>query len=777
MSCRALATARWARSLGRATGRPSSRCLYNQHIVRLPCHQQFPRRSLTTTTVARATVLSDKITGPPSGNSLLEGKTPQTLTEKIVQRHAVGLPEGKLVRSGDYVQIRPFRCLSHDNTWPIAQKFMSMDATRIEDPTQPVFALDHQVQLKSEANLRKYELIEAFAKEHGIAFYPAGHGIGHQVMIEELFVWPGTLCVGSDSHSNMYGGIGSLGVAVVRSDGAAIWATGKSWFQVPPVVQFTLTGKLPPGVTGKDVILALCGLFPTDVLNHAVEFVGSEETMASLSVDDRLTISNMSTEWSATSAMFPIDTTLERWLRNKATEAATYKDRTTRERLTHDKIDQLYADLAPIQADPGAHYAKKLYLDLSTLSPQITGPNSVKITTPLSELAPENIKVDKAYIVSCTNSRSSDLKAAAKVFQDAAKATGGEIPKIADHVQLYIAAASINEQKMAEKDGSWQTLLDAGAIPLPAACGPCIGLGQGLLEDGEVGISASNRNFKGRMGSRLAQAYLASPEVVAASALSGKISGTGVHKNPENFNGIKFGYGTGSPASPLSELDSAVEQLESLIDRVESSVLQDDDDAAGTTRILPGFPTEFSGEILFCDADNLDTDNIYAGKYTYQDDITREGMAAVCMENYDPEFGSIAKPNDILVSGFGFGCGSSREQAATAILARDIPLVVAGNFSSIFSRNCINNGLLGLEVPRLVERLRAAFPSSEKVPTRRTGWTLTWDVSRSVIRVQEGKDGECWEEKVGQFPENLQEIIAEGGLTGWVKHEIAKAAV
>jgi homoaconitate hydratase len=127
----------------------------------------------------------------------------------------------------------------------------------------------------------------------------------------------------------------------------------------------------------------------------------------------------------------------------------------------------------------------------------------VKISTPLSELAPKNIKINKAYIVSCTNSRSSDLKAAAKVFQDTAKANGSqEIPKIADHVQLYIAAASTNEQKIAEKEGSWQTLLDAGAIPLPAACGPCIGLGQGLLKDGDVGISASNRNFKGRMGSR-----------------------------------------------------------------------------------------------------------------------------------------------------------------------------------------------------------------------------------------------------------------------------------
>lgn len=214
--------------------------------------------------------------------------------------------------------------------------------------------------------------------------------------------------------------------------------------------------------------------------------------------------------------------------------------------------------------------------------------------------------------------------------------------------------------------------------------------------------------------------------------------------------------------------------MESLIDRVEASVSTGNDAAQASTKTLPGFPAKISGEIIFCDADNLDTDNIYAGKYTYQDYITKEGMAKVCMENYDPNFGSTTKPNDILVSGFNFGCGSSREQAATALLARQIPLVIAGSFSNIFVRNGINNALPSLELPRLVERLRAIFPSSDRVPTRRTGWTLTWDISRCVVEVQEGENGERWEEKVGEFPENLQEIIAKGGLVGWIKHEIAR---
>ncbi|CRK26386.1 hypothetical protein BN1723_018273, partial [Verticillium longisporum] len=172
--------------------------------------------------------------------------------EKILQRYSVNLPDGKVVRSGDYVQIQPHRCLTHDNTWPVAMRFMSTGATKIKDPSQLVFALDHDVQNKSPSNVKKYEQIQEFAKKHGVNFFPAGHGIGHQIMVEELFVWPGTLCVGSDSHSNMYGALGSLGVALVRTDAAGIFATGKSWFQCPPVVQVNLLGTLPPGVRGKD---------------------------------------------------------------------------------------------------------------------------------------------------------------------------------------------------------------------------------------------------------------------------------------------------------------------------------------------------------------------------------------------------------------------------------------------------------------------------------------------------------------------------------------------
>lgn len=247
------------------------------------------------------------------------------------------------------------------------------------------------------------------------------------------------------------------------------------------------------------MIVALCGLFHNDeVLNHAIEFTGSDATMRSLSVDHRLTISNMTTEWGALAGLFPIDDVLQNWLRYKATESALYEsnklsDALTFKRFSHERLNDLFAN--PMRADKNAKYAKYLHMNLSTLSPYVSGPNSVKLSRTVEELAMQNINIDKAYLgelsenipypsanptdhcsVSCTNSRASDLAAAAKVFKDAVRETG-EAARIAEGVSFYIAAASLPEQQAAEDAGDWQAMLDAGAIPLPAGCGPCIGLG------------------------------------------------------------------------------------------------------------------------------------------------------------------------------------------------------------------------------------------------------------------------------------------------------------
>ncbi|KAF3931405.1 hypothetical protein ABW19_dt0201563 [Dactylella cylindrospora] len=638
--------------------------------------------------------------------------------------------------------------MSHDNSWPIATKFMDIGASKIKDNKQVVMTLDHDVQNTSEANLRKYRNIENFAKANGVTFYGAGRGIGHQIMVEEGYAWPGTMMVASDSHTNMYGGIGCLGTPIVRTDAAAIWATGQTWWQIPPVAKVVFQGTLPKGVTGKDVIVALCGIFNKDqVLNHAIEFSGSPETIASIPVDDRLAIANMTTEWGALTGLFPVDELTKAWLEAKKADP----NLDVSNHLDARKISAL-EDRTIFDLSSGATYAKTLTLDLSTLSPYVAGPNSVKVATPLSELEKKDIHIQKAYLVSCTNSRAADLAAAASVIRSVA---GNN--RVHPDVEFYIAAASIPEQKIAEKAGDWQILIDAGAKPLPAGCGPCIGLGTGLLKAGETGISATNRNFKGRMGDPTALAYLASPEVVAASALAGKIVGPGFFDKPIQPILATDSSASSDTASTSSAPDSPSESL---------------------TAILPGFPTKISGEIIFCDADNVNTDGIYPGKYTYQDGLTREDMSKVCMENYDPTFKEISKPGDVLVSGFNFGCGSSREQAATAILARDIPLVVAGSFGNIFSRNSINNALLTVEVPKLVERLREVFKDEKPVATRRTGWTLEWDIERSWVSVTERVNGEerTWGKRVGDLPPNVQDIISKGGLESWVKAELKKEA-
>ncbi|CAD6583918.1 MAG: mitochondrial Homoaconitase [Alectoria sarmentosa] len=730
------------------------------------------------------------------------------MSEKIIQRYCLDLAKDQYVRAGDFVTLKPHACMTHDNSWPTALKFMSIGAKKIHDPSQIVFALDHDVQNKSDSNLKKYAQIEAFAKAQGVEFYPAGRGIGHQIMCEEGIAWPGTVTVASDSHANMYGGLGCFGTAIVRSDAASVWATGNSWWQVPRMAKIEFTGSLPAGVTGKDVIIALSGLFNEDeVLNHAIEFTGSEETLRSLSIDSRLTISNMTTEWGALSGLFPIDGVLEGWLRGRATVAAMYQSTEpagslTSQRFSHTRIDDVFAN--PISADKGANYDKHLFLNLSTLSPYISGPNSIKIATPLEQLAAQNIKINKSYLVSCTNSRASDLAAAARVFREASPA------KIPDSVKFYIAAASMPEQRVAEEAGDWQVMLDAGAVALPAGCGPCIGLGTGLLEPGEVGISASNRNFKGRMGSPAAKAYLASPEVVAASALSGTIVGPGWYQQPEGGCGVVMGEGDG--VKEEERMITAEEALEKIIGQLDNVIegAEEEEDIASEAKtkkdieILPGFPSKVSGTILFLDAENVSTDAIYPGKFTYKDDMTTEDMAEVCFQNYDPAFRDIAQEGDVLVSGYNFGCGSSREQAATSILAKKIPLVVAGSFGAIFGRNSINNALMTLEVPKLVQRLRETFsstetgsqqnsilepsenresldspppapqssPKKEKKLTRRTDWKLTWDIRRSTVTVKEGENGPTWSQNVAALPPNVQDIIASGGLEKWVKKQI-----
>ncbi len=652
----------------------------------------------------------------------------QNLIEKIAQKYAVGLEKGHEVHSGEYIFIKPAHVMTHDNTAAVMNKFRSIGAAKMANPNQPVFTLDHNIQDQSEKNLEKYRSIKAFAKEMGVDFYPAGRGIGHQVMCEEGYVFPGTMVVASDSHSNMYGGLGCLGTPVVRTDAAGIWATGQTWWNVPQVVKCKLLRQLNPGVTGKDVILTLCGLYNEDqVLNHAVEFCG--EGVENLSIDERLTIANMTTEWGALAGVFPADSITFEWLKERS-DFVTARGLAgvpsdgkegTNVRLNESTLKD--ALMNSTQADDDAYYAKEIMLDLSVVRPHVSGPHNVKTTASIKEIEGKNIKIHKAYLVSCVNSRVHDLAEAADVLKD---------KKVAEGVEFYVAAASSEVEEESKRRGDWQILLDAGATMLPPGCGPCIGMGLGLLEDGEVGISATNRNFKGRMGSADAEAYLASPYVVAASAEAGYIKGSAIFDEPKL--------------------------------RPYVIVNQKSDTDAKEIEILDGIPEFIEGEIVFCYQDNLNTDGIYPGKYTYNEDITPEEQANVAMENYDPEFTSIADKGDLLAGGYNFGTGSSREQAATALKYKGIQLILGGSFSETYKRNALNNGFLAIEAPELINDLKNEF-GADKL-TVRTGKTAKVNFASSKLSTGDK------EYSISPVGPTAQELVLSGGLESWIKARV-----
>jgi homoaconitate hydratase len=647
----------------------------------------------------------------------------QTIVEKISQSHMAEGPRRPL-RAGDFLSIRPDHVMTHDNTSAVMKKFKAIGARKVHDPAQPVFTADHDIQNTDESNLAKYRSMEAFAGQHGIDFYPPGTGIGHQIMVERGYVLPGAFVVASDSHSNMYGALGAVGTPVVRTDAAAIWATGEFWWQIPRTIQVMLEGTLSPGATGKDVIITLCGLYnQEEVLNAAVEFTGSG--VASLSMDARLSISNMTTEWGALVGWFPVDEVALSYIEGRRRELRAHGIT----RISEGRIEEIRTQ--PPAPDQDAVYGGRIVLDLAEVTPHVSGPDTVQVMQSVTEIEKQHVAIQKAYLVSCVNSRLEDLTAAAKVLAGR---------KIAPSVKFYLAAASRSVQDEAEKRGIWQTLTSAGAQPLPPGCGPCIGLGTGLLEAGEVGISATNRNFKGRMGSREAKCYLASPEVVAASAIAGYICGPIPFENRE----VRRHFESFAVTSEAEKVE-----------------------------ILPGFPRSVKGRLIFLPHDNLNTDGIYGKDYTYREDMTPEMMAKVVMENYDPTFAQRTQIGDVVVGGFNFGTGSSREQAVTALKCAGIPLVIAGSFSQTYLRNAFNNGFLCIETPELVNRLREKYAGaiSDKEKTLIPGDVIEVDFAASTIRYA---DEEFNFPALGSVPQSL--VIA-GGVENLVSAKLGLNAV
>jgi 3-isopropylmalate/(R)-2-methylmalate dehydratase large subunit len=401
----------------------------------------------------------------------------QTIAEKIISRHA-----GATVHAGDIAIVDVDGTMATDATAPFAiRAFQEMGGEDLWDPERVFLVLDHATPAPTERIGNLHQLMREFATETGCTLYDVGAGICHQLMVEQDHVRPGDIFLGADSHTPTYGALGAFAVGVGSTDMAAVMLTGKTWLKVPQTVRIELTGELQPGVGPKDIILFLVGtLGIAGATYDAIEFSG--DAVDTLSLAGRMTLANMVAEMGAKAAL--VDT------------------------LT---LQSPYS-FTPITGDEDAVYRAVHTFEVSGLRPQISLPHAPdKVIDIDSALGTE---VQSAFIGSCTNGRLEDLHAAASVLRGRHVAPG---------VRLTIATASRRVFNAAVQDGTVAALSAAGASFITSGCGPCVGTHQGVPGDGEVVISSSNRNFRGRMGNPRASIYLASPTVVAAAALTGKI--------------------------------------------------------------------------------------------------------------------------------------------------------------------------------------------------------------------------------------------------------------
>lgn len=409
----------------------------------------------------------------------------RTFAEKVLSRAA-----GKELSAGEIAVVQPDFCMSHENGAAVAKAFQQIGSRTVYDRERIVLVFDHTVPASTAAYANTQAALRAFAKEQEIThFYDLNScgGICHQIMVQEGYAMPGTVVIGTDSHTCTSGALGAFATGIGRTEMAAVWACGDIWLRVPESIKIEVSGRFRPGVSAKDFVLTVIGDFGADGADYqSVEYHG--KAILDMSLAERMTICNMGIEMGAKNVVCQPDETLTAQVAPRA--------------KTHQWQE--------IWADPDAPYSRVLHYDLDAIVPSLACPHTVDRWAPVAEY--QGLEVQQVFIGSCTNGRFEDLRAAAEILR------GRNVA-----VRTLVTPASVEEYQKALESGVIQDLLRAGCTVSHPSCGPCAGVMGGLLADGEVCVATSNRNFLGRMGNRNASVYLASPMTAAYTALTGRL--------------------------------------------------------------------------------------------------------------------------------------------------------------------------------------------------------------------------------------------------------------
>ena len=541
-----------------------------------------------------------------------------TLLEKILSSHS----KYEVVHPGQIVDIEIDSRVARDFGGANVVKNLNDFGLTVKDPEKTFFTFDCNPTGSDQKYAVNQHTCRLFAREHGIKVYDIDAGIGTHILIDKGYVYPGSTVVSTDSHANILGSIGAFGQGMGDMDIAAAWHNGKVWFKVPSSVKINFEGKVPDNVSSKDIILNLLKIFGANsLLGYSIEIYGP--SVDNLDLDDRITISSMATEMGAIIILFPPAKAI--------IDYCSLRSKTKFE---------------PIFADANANYEKTLTIDVAAFKPMVSRPGEPHNTVNVSEVS--GVKIDSAFIGSCTNGRMNDMRKAADILK---------IRKVAPGVVLKIVPATDEIWKQCLNEGLIDIFKKAGALVSNAGCAGCAAGQVGQNGLGEITISTGNRNFSGKQGK--GNMYLASPEVVAASAVAGCIT------TSDNIPEKPFIFETPESAPDAKTNDKPIKKLHEKI-------------------------TVMEGRVWLIPKDNIDTDMIFHNRYLAITDVNEMGQFTFDNLKGFEDFSKKAKTGDIIISGKNFGSGSSRQQAVDCFSALGIQAIIAESFGAIYERNAIN---------------------------------------------------------------------------------------